>query len=68
MLMEIASASLGASSVQPIVVSVAELVGATTVVTWVDRIGKRRALIGGLLVNAACFVAARDGRFTAPSH
>lgn len=47
--------ALGVLGAASIVVSVAELVGATTVVTWVDRIGKRRALIGGLLVNAACF-------------
>ena len=43
---------LGAASV---VVSLAELMGASAVVTLVDRIGKRRALIGGLLVNAVCF-------------
>jgi len=47
--------TLGVLGAASIVVSVAELVGATTVVTLVDRIGKRRALIGGLLVNAAFF-------------
>lgn len=47
--------ALGALGLASIVVSVAELVGVSTVVAYVDRIGKRRALIAGLVLNATCF-------------
>jgi predicted MFS family arabinose efflux permease len=48
----LALAALGLASV---VVSVAELTGAGVVVAYVDRIGKRKALLTGLLLNAVCF-------------
>ena len=47
--------ALGALGLASIVVSVAELAGAGAVVAFVDRMGKRRALLTGLLLNAACF-------------
>jgi predicted MFS family arabinose efflux permease len=47
--------ALGALGLASIVVSVAELTGAGAVVAFVDRIGKRKALLAGLLLNAACF-------------
>ena len=47
--------ALGALGVASIVVSLAELTGASAVVAFADRVGKRRSLIGGLLLNAVCF-------------
>lgn len=48
--------ALGALGLASIVVSLAELGGAGVVVAFVDRIGKRKALLAGLALNAACFV------------
>jgi predicted MFS family arabinose efflux permease len=47
--------ALGALGLASIVVSLAELTGAGAVVAFVDRIGQRKALLTGLLLNAACF-------------
>ncbi len=48
--------ALGALGLASVVVSLAELTGASVVLTFVDRIGKRKALLTGLLLNAACFM------------
>lgn len=48
--------ALGALGLASVVVSLAELTGASVVLAFVDRIGKRKALLTGLLLNAACFM------------
>jgi predicted MFS family arabinose efflux permease len=47
--------TLGALGVVSIVVSLAELAGASAVIVLADRVGKRRSLLAGLLFNAGCF-------------
>jgi predicted MFS family arabinose efflux permease len=48
--------SLGALGLASIVLSLAELAGASTVIVFVDRVGKRRALLIGLALGAACYL------------
>ena len=48
--------ALGALGLASIIVALAELLGAGTVVAFVDRIGKRKALLVGLTLNVCCFL------------
>ena len=48
--------ALGALGLASIIIALAEFAGASVVVAFVDRIGKRKALLVGLLFNAVFFL------------